>query len=208
MSSSAKEKILKALSNTAEIKPIEEMTSLDSVFVQPDGDLVDVFKTQLDNIAGNCFVVNDESELNKELSSLITDSNWNSYYCNEPSLKSIFESNEGLQTIEQVSVPDNVDICITLCEALVARTGSVLVSSVVDNRKAFAAPEIHIVVAFESQLVQDVNIALRNLKKKYIEKIPSQVTIITGPSRTADIEKTLILGAHGPKKLAVFLIRK
>lgn len=36
--------------------------------------------------------------------------------------------------------------------------------------------------------------------------MPSMVTLITGPSRTADIEKTLVMGAHGPKELYVFLL--
>jgi len=44
------------------------------------------------------------------------------------------------------------------------------------------------------------------LKEKYPENMPSMVSNITGPSRTADIEKTLVLGAHGPKGLYVFLL--
>jgi len=43
-------------------------------------------------------------------------------------------------------------------------------------------------------------------KEKYGGNFPSQMTVITGPSRTADIEKTLVMGAHGPKELYVFMI--
>jgi L-lactate dehydrogenase complex protein LldG len=44
------------------------------------------------------------------------------------------------------------------------------------------------------------------IKKKYGTNLPSMLSVITGPSRTADIEKTLVLGAHGPKDLYVFLL--
>ena len=47
---------------------------------------------------------------------------------------------------------------------------------------------------------------LSKLKKKYNGKLPSMISTITGPSRTADIEKTLVMGAHGPKEVYVFLI--
>ena len=62
------------------------------------------------------------------------------------------------------------------------------------------------VVAYTSQLVPDIKDALRNIKQKYDNNLPSFISFITGPSRTADIEKTLIIGAHGPKELYVFLI--
>ena len=92
---------------------------------------------------------------------------------------------------------------------MIARTGSVLISTSIDSqRRIISAPEIHVVFAYENQLVADLPIALRNVKNKYSENLPSQITVITGPSRTADIEKTLILGAHGPKEFIVILIKK
>ena len=65
-------------------------------------------------------------------------------------------------------------------------------------------PPIHIVIAFASQLVEDIQDGLELVKKKYAT-LPSMICLTTGPSRTADIEKTLVLGAHGPKELVVFL---
>ena len=67
-------------------------------------------------------------------------------------------------------------------------------------------PETHLIVGYTSQLVPDLKDALKNVRKKYEDNFPSQISLITGPSRTADIEKTLVLGAHGPKELYVFLI--
>jgi L-lactate dehydrogenase complex protein LldG len=67
-------------------------------------------------------------------------------------------------------------------------------------------PHVHIVIAFTSQLVLDLKDAFKLLKVKYPETTPTMISNITGPSRTADIEKTLVLGAHGPKELYVFLL--
>ena len=73
------------------------------------------------------------------------------------------------------------------------------------NRQIFIYPPIHIVVAEKHQIVDYLENAYSEVQKKYEKNLPSQIALITGPSRTADIEKTLILGAHGPKELHVFL---
>ncbi len=98
---------------------------------------------------------------------------------------------------------------ITSCEFLVARTGSIIISSKqASGRRLPVFPSTHIVVGYASQLVRDVKDAMDGIKYKYGNQLPSMITTITGPSRTADIEKTLILGAHGPKEVYVFLIDK
>jgi L-lactate dehydrogenase complex protein LldG len=66
-------------------------------------------------------------------------------------------------------------------------------------------PPIHIVIAHASQIVNYPEDALNAMQEKYGEHLPSCISTITGPSRTADIEKTLVLGAHGPKEFVVFL---
>ena len=96
---------------------------------------------------------------------------------------------------------------LTTCEALLARTGSVLVSSATTSgRRLSAYPEIHLVVAHASQVVADIKPALVQVQARYGRRLPSMLSLITGPSRTADIEKTLVLGAHGPRQLVVFLL--
>lgn len=96
---------------------------------------------------------------------------------------------------------------ITLCEALIARNGSVLVSNKGPaGRRLSIYPSFHIILAYTSQLVPDIKDGLQKMKDRYKDEIPSMISVITGPSRTADIEKTLVLGAHGPKELYVFLI--
>jgi L-lactate dehydrogenase complex protein LldG len=100
-----------------------------------------------------------------------------------------------------------VDCGITLCECLVERTGSILVSSRQGaGRRLSIYPPVHVVVASVRQLLPDIKDALHYMHKKYGQRLPSMISLITGPSRTADIEKTLVMGAHGPKELILFLI--
>ncbi|MBF8961664.1 LUD domain-containing protein [Pontibacter sp. FD36] len=96
---------------------------------------------------------------------------------------------------------------LTTCEALITRTGSILVSSGnAGGRRLSIYPETHMVVAKASQLVPDIKDGLQRVRDKYKENFPSMVSLVSGPSRTADIEKTLVMGAHGPKQLVLFLI--
>jgi L-lactate dehydrogenase complex protein LldG len=99
------------------------------------------------------------------------------------------------------------DVSITSCEALVARTGGVVMSAAQQSGRTVSvyAP-IHICIAYTNQLIYDVKDALQFIKEKYGEKLPSFITFATGPSRTADIEKTLVVGVHGPKEVYLFLV--
>jgi L-lactate dehydrogenase complex protein LldG len=99
------------------------------------------------------------------------------------------------------------DLSLTSCEALVARTGSVLVSAATaSGRRLSIYPDQHLVLARPSQVVAEIGEALQVVQSRYGATVPSMVSLTTGPSRTADIEKTLVLGAHGPRRLALFLL--
>jgi L-lactate dehydrogenase complex protein LldG len=65
---------------------------------------------------------------------------------------------------------------------------------------------IHICIAYNRQMVYDLKDALLFLKEKYTAQMPSMITFASGPSRTADIEKTLVTGVHGPKEVYCFLV--
>ena len=94
---------------------------------------------------------------------------------------------------------------ISACEALVAQTGSVLVSAANGGRGASIVAPVHIVVATISQLVPDIDAALARAQERAVVAQNSFLCLITGSSRTADIEKILVMGAHGPRRLIVIL---
>ena len=99
---------------------------------------------------------------------------------------------------------ENSDAGITECDALIAQTGSVLLTARSAGGRALSVlPPHHVVIARREQLVPDLPTAFALLKKKYGSSYPSFISFVTGPSRTGDIERILVLGAHGPKKLTI-----
>jgi len=102
---------------------------------------------------------------------------------------------------------EQCDAGISACDALVAQTGGVLVTSQSAGGRALSVlPPHHVVLARREQLVPDLTAAFALLKAKYQGAYPSMISFITGPSRTGDIERILVLGAHGPKKLTVLCV--
>jgi L-lactate dehydrogenase complex protein LldG len=102
---------------------------------------------------------------------------------------------------------EKVSAGITGCDALIAQTGSVLLTAKSGGGRALSVlPAHHVVIANASQLVPDLPAAFQLLEQKYAPNFPSFMTFITGPSRTGDIERVLVLGAHGPRKLTVILV--
>ena len=98
---------------------------------------------------------------------------------------------------------------LTECESLVAQTGSVLVSSRASGGRAHC-PCYHRITSWwreRSQMVGDLTEAFAVLREKYGTEYPSMLSFVTGPSRTGDIERILVLGAHGPKRLTIFCVR-
>ena len=105
------------------------------------------------------------------------------------------------------STLESCEAGLTECESLVAQTGSICVTTVSSGGRALSAlPPHHIVVAKRSQLVADLPEAYERLAQRYAGNYPSFIGFITGPSRTGDIERILVLGAHGPKRLTVLLL--
>jgi L-lactate dehydrogenase complex protein LldG len=99
------------------------------------------------------------------------------------------------------------DVGISNCDALVAQTGSVVITSRSAGGRALSVlPPHHVVVARREQLLPDLPAAFALLKAKYGGSYPSMISFITGPSRTGDIERILVLGAHGPKKLTILCV--
>ncbi len=99
------------------------------------------------------------------------------------------------------------DAGITACEAVVSQTGSILVSSATGGGRGLSIlPPVHIVVAPVEAVVATIGDALHLIARRYAGRLPSLLSFVTGPSRTGDIERILVLGAHGPKELIVLLV--
>lgn len=165
-----------------------------------------LFAEQLTAVSGNFIFCENGVDFIENMLELADRFKWRKIYCWEPELQSLLSHYEFpfYQTDKDF---EQAEVGITLCEALIARNGSVMVSNhQAAGRRLSIYPHHHIVIARMGQLVLDLKDAFSLIKNKYGNNIPSMISTITGPSRTADIEKTLVLGAHGPKEIFVFLI--
>jgi L-lactate dehydrogenase complex protein LldG len=92
--------------------------------------------------------------------------------------------------------------------AAVAETGTLVLTSGADNPTTLNfLPDVHIVVISASDVVSDFESVMERLRGRFGPgAMPRAVNLVTGPSRSADIEQTLILGAHGPRKLHVIVV--
>lgn len=207
--STTKEKILKEVRNALISKLENPFKDVDfnKPILQKMKDLPEVeFALNL-NKAGGIFVYcENEKMFTEHLFTLMKHKKWESIYTQDEKLFNLLNQSN-IRVDSEISNFNNQIAGITRCDYLVARFGSVIVSSGLSSgRRMFVYPEAHVVYATASQVVKELKDALNNLKSKYADGLPSQVTAITGPSRTADIEKTLVMGAHGPKELYVFMV--
>jgi L-lactate dehydrogenase complex protein LldG len=168
-------------------------------------DLAILFAENLKNIQGHFCFCEDEKDFLMNVLALIHQKKTKEVYVWEKALQDILDITDIVYKKDDRDFL-GAEIGITTCEMLIARDGGVLVSSRQQaGRRLNIYPPVHIVVGFTSQLVYDVETAFQKIREKY-KTFPSMLSFINGPSRTADIEKTLVLGAHGPKELHVFLI--
>ncbi|MDD4645588.1 MAG: lactate utilization protein [Bacteroidales bacterium] len=164
------------------------------------------FARNLVRVKGKFIYCLNRTELVQALKTLFQEERWKKVFCSESIAGDLIARSGITYTSDYEAVMDN-EVAVTGCEYLIARTGSIMVSSAQGSgRRVFGHTPVHIVIGKSSQLVDEISDALTGIKNNYSD-MPSQVSLITGPSRTADIEKTLVLGAHGPRDLYVFLLK-
>jgi L-lactate dehydrogenase complex protein LldG len=193
-------KIRLALTHSTPI-PFPKSEGYDSVMQpQPEEDIVVTFAEEFTRMQGKFAFCQNETELFEQMELLRAQQAWTK----------IFVAGTGWPGL----VPDqfistdivSCDASVTDCESLVARTGTIVLSARNGGRIASVYAPVHICIAYASQLVYDLGDALKALQQKYPGRLPSQISFATGPSRTADIEKTLVTGVHGPKEVYLFLV--
>jgi L-lactate dehydrogenase complex protein LldG len=201
--STAKNNILKkirmALAHPTPL-PFPKSEGPESVFQPKQQDLVVEFAEQFTVLQGKFVFCLDQNELVESFNKLCYQNQWTKIYCEEKKWREIISANNLHNDIV------SCEVSITSCEFLIARTGSIVLSSVHQGRIPSVYAPVHICIATTSQLVYDIKDGLNGLKDKYLQYLPSLITFATGPSRTADIEKTLVVGVHGPKEVYCFVI--
>jgi L-lactate dehydrogenase complex protein LldG len=206
--SPSKENILKrirqALTNSTPL-PFPQSEGNSSVYKPSHQELEVEFAERFKTLQGRFVFCLNHTELTAQLNALAEHNQWKKIFCrDEPLKKTLAENN--FTNFSYDDLP-SCDAAITTCEWLVARTGSIVMTAAgTGGRTVSVYAPVHICIAYRSQLVYDVKDALQQAKEKYAGNLPSLITFATGPSRTADIEKTLVVGVHGPKEVYVFLV--
>ncbi len=162
--------------------------------------LINLLRERLEAVNGKVLEINNKEELEQALKDIEKNNGKASYFTYNNDIK------DGLPNLNWTDEITQSNTSITFCDYVIARTGTIMVSAAsVKGRKVLSFPDIHIVIAEKDQIVFGLHEAIYKFNTNHKNNFPSFVSFITGPSKTADIEKTLILGAHGPKKIYLFL---
>ena len=201
-------RIRKALSEDKLPMPFPEAEKDTSgLYTAAGAEVEEVFASEFIKLGGKFIFCDSEQDLLDNINILYENSGWKQLLCADERLLRIFHNNKIDIVREADPGAEAADACITGCEMLVARTGSILLSSGQNmGRTAPVYYPVHIVFAYTNQVVYDIEDGLNAMKKKYGADLPSMINLTTGPSRTADIEKTLVVGVHGPGEVFCFLI--
>lgn len=203
MNSEARNNILKkirAALTTSTRLPFPNSEGTESVVQPLQQDIVVEFAEQFTQLQGKFAYCADQQEMFDHFEVLRQKQEWDKIFIQDHNWPGMVDEKYWSDDIV------SCDISITNCEALVARTGSIILSTQNSGRITSVYAPVHVCIAYTSQLVYDLKDALEHLTKKYKGTLPSMITFATGPSRTADIEKTLVVGVHGPKEVYLFLI--
>ncbi len=206
---------------TAGISPASEIERSARRRGQDEVSLLHSFEEELTSIGGNVGKVKSPDELFLRLAEFCENGKYvrvvvsREFFLEELNLEAGLKIRLGESTVSKVTDTGLVeqlrqaDVGITTCEFLIAETGTALLrSSSLAPRALSLLPRAHIVVAREEQLVPTFSASLERLRVDGNRiSASSCITLISGPSRTADIEKVLVKGVHGPKDFSVVILR-
>jgi len=197
-------RIRKALSHPTPL-PFPQSEGNHPVMQTQSDDLAVEFAQRFSALQGKFVFCSDTFDCATQLKGLFESRGWDKIVCRDSALQKIISLASPSFTYHNDL--SSSDAAVTGCEFLVSRTGTVVLSSAdAGGRTTSVYSPVHICIAFSNQLVYDVKDALVNMKERYGNRLPSMISFATGPSRTADIEKTLVVGVHGPGEVFVFLV--
>lgn len=169
-----------------------------------DGDLAERFLNRLAAVAGTWSRASDLDAVPAEIESYFDAHQLERSVVIAPALEALAWPGDWQVNFGATQGHDQTGI--TPCFVAVAETGSVVLLSGAQSPTTLNfLPENHLVLVRRTQIVRHVEDVWTRLRQGP-EAMPRSCNFITGPSRTADIEQTIQLGAHGPRRLHVILV--
>jgi len=206
--STTREKVLKKVRHALlepSDNPFADLDIESSVYVAPSEEKDIQFAYELVKWGGRFIYCQSPTDMLNKVKALFSENNWEEACCNEELIAGLLK-HAGIKTYKNNSSSFTNKVGVTSCECLISRTGSILVSSAQESgRKIPFTSEIFIVIAFTSQVVDDIRQALDMIRKKYGPKLPSMLSIISGNSRSSDIENIMVPVDFTGKELYIFM---
>lgn len=210
-----KEQILSLLRNAVIEKPeamfkdIDLRTDTWNPILEEDGNAI-TFVQKFKDMGGIFIYLEDENELGECLKQLAPQNGWDTLWCASDELQALLDRYEVGYVTE---MPDHKDhpkiVSILPCDYLIAQTGSILVTDGhAGSRKAYTEADILLVVAHTEQIMASLKEAMQQLNKTLGKTGSSQALLLTGLSKSYDIEQEKVQGIFGARQIAVFLIEK
>lgn len=189
--------------NAEQISVLEQRLAAPPVHEQPqvNADLVQQFTQKLQKVGASFSDVAEDSLIPFALIALLKEWGLALQVVIDPHLQTLPWTNEILC---EARVAQDLDkVSVTEAFMAVAETGTVALLSSASPTTLNFLPETHVVIVRRAQLVANLETVWEKLRQ---QAMPRTVNLITGPSRTADVEQTIQLGAHGPRRLHVILV--
>lgn len=207
-----KEQILAKLRNAIIEKPEAMFEDIDlrmdtwKPINEEDGNAI-TFVQNFKEMGGIFIYLESEAEFGECVKQLAPQNGWEPLWCTGHQMQALLEK-YGLDYCTEPNRENKQKIVgITTCKYLVAQTGSIILTDGdTDSRKAYTEPDVLLVLARTDQIVESLKEVFQQQKEAFNAHESSQLVILTGPSRTYDIEQEVIQGVFGPRQLAVFLI--
>lgn|SRR5262245_19152630 len=202
------------------VRPIAEEIG----YIGAGGDLCERLAMEVNAVGGEAFLVSELAAATEQLQKLLAEAGaasavcWQHELLERMGLRGLVEAAGAklidhdelsrLPEAEQRQTLLACDVGITSCDWAIAETGTLVVCSRPgQERVASLLPPMHIAIVERRQIVPDLIDAFRLLDERGLVESSSNVTLITGPSKTGDIELQLTTGVHGPGKWWVIVVR-
>lgn len=185
--------------------------------------LVEEFEIQARNVGATVYKLDDVEMAKKIIAGIIEESGSKSVIIQEDTLLSGFDLKNFLKDVEIIPFEQNADpgenrrsyfynlkraeVGITGVDFAIADTGSIVLRASDQKPRAVSLlPPIHIAVLKEELIIPSLYELMTEIEHECIDD--SCITIITGPSKTADIEFNLVRGIHGPGELHIIILTR
>lgn len=169
-----------------------------------DGDLVEVFAKKLSAQQTDVRILDSMRDVPEAIADILRGRNMAAEIHIAPNSELAALALPNVEVKRQL--PGQFDAAVTFASFAIAETGTLAYAAATDNPASWHfRPVLEIAIVRAGTVVDELEDVLAALKAK--GGLPSTLNLVTGPSRTGDIEQTMELGAHGPKSLAVLVLK-